>query len=204
MITSLKKRPYFLWLIAQFTIITALWPAGLKAQVVKDRLDDRILLNLAQNRTPGQTKIFLFVSRTNNLVNAGIPVGLFTAGVISGDKQMRQNAFYMASSSVVNLLATTGLKLLIKRRRPYIRNLRIVSVYPAEHYSFPSGHTSSAFTTATALSTAYPKWYVIAPSFLWASSVGYSRMYLGVHYPTDVAAGAVLGATTAYSLKFIR
>ncbi|ULT24063.1 phosphatase PAP2 family protein [Sphingobacterium sp. E70] len=43
------------------------------------------------------------------------------------------------------------------------------------------------------MSRAYSKWYVVAPSLLWAGSVGYSRMYLGVHYPTDVLAGAVLG-----------
>ncbi|HEU4788615.1 MAG TPA: phosphatase PAP2 family protein, partial [Flavobacterium sp.] len=40
--------------------------------------------------------------------------------------------------------------------------------------------------------------YVIAPSFLWAGAVGYSRMYLGVHYPTDVLAGAIVGSGSAF------
>jgi undecaprenyl-diphosphatase len=71
-------------------------------------------------------------------------------------------------------------------------------------YSFPSGHTSSSFSAVTALSRAYPKWYVIAPSFLWAASVGYSRMYLGVHYPTDVTAGAVLGVGTSFAMGWLR
>ena len=64
--------------------------------------------------------------------------------------------------------------------------------------SMPSGHTSLAFATATTLTLSYPKWYVIAPSYFWACSVGYSRMNLGVHYPSDVAAGALLGAGSAY------
>ncbi len=63
---------------------------------------------------------------------------------------------------------------------------------------FPSGHTSLAFAIATSLSLKYPKWYVIAPSYVWACSVGYSRMNLGVHYPSDVLAGAVLGAGSAF------
>ena len=64
--------------------------------------------------------------------------------------------------------------------------------------SFPSGHTSFAFATATSLSIKYPRWYVIAPSYLWAGAVGYSRMNLGVHYPSDVLAGAMLGAGSAW------
>jgi membrane-associated phospholipid phosphatase len=44
---------------------------------------------------------------------------------------------------------------------------------------------------------AYPKWYVVVPSFVWASSVGYSRMHLGVHYPSDVLVGALVGSGSA-------
>lgn len=62
----------------------------------------------------------------------------------------------------------------------------------------PSGHTSLAFATATSLTLKYPKWYVAAPSYFWACSVGYSRMNLGVHYPSDIVAGALLGAGSAY------
>ena len=53
------------------------------------------------------------------------------------------------------------------------------------------------FALATSLSVKYPKWYVIAPSALWACSVGVSRMNEGVHYPSDVLAGAAIGAGCA-------
>ena len=62
----------------------------------------------------------------------------------------------------------------------------------------PSGHTSTAFATATSLSLAYPKWYVVAPSFIWAGTIGYSRMHLGVHYPSDVVVGALVGSGSAF------
>ena len=65
------------------------------------------------------------------------------------------------------------------------------------HPSFPSGHTASAFALATSLCIKYPKWYVIAPSALWACSVGVSRMNEGLHYPSDVLAGAAIGAGCA-------
>ncbi|MBB5437580.1 undecaprenyl-diphosphatase [Pedobacter sp. AK017] len=179
-------------------------PLQLKAQHKLQQLDDQILINLSNNRTPEKTDFFLFLSNHNDWVNVGVPVGLLAGGIIADDKRMRQNALYVASSSAVNVLVTMLVKKIVKRPRPFLANVKIKAVYQPSHYSFPSGHTSTAFTTATALSQAYPKWYVIVPSYLWAGSVGYSRLYLGVHYPTDVAAGALLGTGAAFSLRTLR
>lgn len=179
-------------------------PSQSFAQSGLQKFDDDFLINLSEHRTPERTGFFLFLSKNNDVVNIGVPVGLLAAGIISDDKAMRQNALYVASSSAVNTLLTLAIKKIVKRDRPFKANIRINAVYQPSHYSFPSGHTSTSFTTATALSHAYPKWYVIAPSYLWATSVSFSRLYLGVHYPTDVAAGAVLGTGTALSMGFLR
>jgi membrane-associated phospholipid phosphatase len=174
------------------------------AQGGLQQIDDRIMIDLSEHRTPVQTDFFMFLSKYNNLVNVGVPAGVFAAGVINNDKGTRQNALYIASSSAVNLLLTTVIKKIVKRPRPFLGKIRINAVYQPGSTSFPSGHASSSFTTATALSQVYSKWYVIAPAYLWAGSVSYSRMYLGVHYPTDVATGAILGTGTALSMKFIQ
>jgi undecaprenyl-diphosphatase len=84
----------------------------------------------------------------------------------------------------------------IKRPRPFnklkgIQNL----IVPPDEFSFPSGHTGAAFLMATVISLAFPLFCV--PVLLWAGSVGFSRIYLGVHYPSDVLAGMILGLLSA-------
>ena len=164
------------------------------------QFDEQALINISQRRTPEKTAVMIFLSKKHLYGDVGVSVGLFLGGVATGDLKMRQNALYVASSTALSAGITYLTKILSKRQRPYVKNINIVPVYFAKESSFPSGHTSATISTAMALSRAYPKWYVIGPSFLWAGSVGYSRMYLGVHYPSDVAAGALIGTSAALLL----
>ncbi|WP_345955171.1 phosphatase PAP2 family protein [Mucilaginibacter sp. PAMB04168] len=188
--------------------IFILFNLRLEAQVMQEpfgrSLDDRIMIHLAENRTPERTGFYYFMSKTNIYGNLLTPAGLLIGGTISNDKAMRQNALYVASSSAISYGTILLIKRIFKRPRPFRGNFRIVPVYIAGDYSFPSGHASSSMSTATSLSMLYPKWYVIAPAFLWAGSVSYSRMYLGLHYPSDVATGTLIGAGTSVYLNTIR
>jgi membrane-associated phospholipid phosphatase len=118
--------------------------------------------------------------------------------LIEKDDNLLKNAIYVGAVIGVDGVMTYSLKKVVNRDRPY---LTYPDIHPAAYEtsnSFPSGHTSLAFATATAMSLKYPKWYVIAPSYFWACSVGYSRLNMGVHYPSDVLAGALLGAGSAF------
>ncbi|MDP3330523.1 MAG: phosphatase PAP2 family protein [Methylococcaceae bacterium] len=91
----------------------------------------------------------------------------------------------------------------LKRNRPQaaLENFRS-SIIPSDQFSFPSGHTSAAFMMATLLGYSVPE--LLIPLYCWSALVGFSRIVLGVHFPTDTLMGALLGICTAmFSLAVV-
>ena len=85
-------------------------------------------------------------------------------------------------------LISTSIKVAIGRRRPVIEDLPHLMLTPTG-LSFPSSHSTSSFAAAQAYGRLLPR----APLLGAAGAMAFSRLYLGVHYPSDVAAGAALG-----------
>jgi membrane-associated phospholipid phosphatase len=122
------------------------------------------------------------------------PVFIWSHGQKTKNEKLISNGLKSAVSMGSALVVSVGLKYLVSRPRPYVTyEDNIIRRDTAGPHSFPSGHTTAAFATATALSLSYNKWYVTVPSFLYSGLVGYSRMRLGVHYPSDVLGGIVIG-----------
>jgi len=184
--------------MCKFTTIILLWSAFsiFSTQVSAQNADIDLLRSI--NSSTGTIGFSKFISNTTTGVAIGVPVIMGAVALIEKDDDLLKNALYVGVAVGVDGVLTYSLKHFVGRPRPYVTYSDIIPYTTETSNSFPSGHTSLAFTTATALSLKYPKWYVIVPSYLWACSVGYSRMNLGMHYPSDVLAGALLGAGSAF------
>lgn len=167
--------------------------------VFSQNVDIKLLRNLHIDRNQNLDSSFEVVTNSAVPVSITAPVLMYSIGLIKKDSTLKHKAIFIGEAFLVNAFITKALKVAVNRARPFDTYSDIDPVVSSTGKSFPSGHTSIAFSTATSLSMAYPEWYVIVPSFLWASSVGYSRMHLGVHYPSDVAAGALIGAGSAFA-----
>jgi membrane-associated phospholipid phosphatase len=185
------------------TLFLLLMPMSLFSQ----NLDVDILKSIHSPEPLPSDDFFRFVSNSNIYVIAGTPVTMAVVGLASHDDQLFRNAAVMAAGTAVSYGLALGLKYTVRRDRPFI-------TYPddfadktghdfSDSYSFPSGHSTTAFATATALTLEYPKWYVIVPSYAYAGTVAYSRMHLGVHYPSDVLTGALIGSGCAVLSHFV-
>ena len=163
-------------------------------------------INLLRKINPSEIKegdFMSFVTHSDDPVTFGFPGVLILKGILTKDKNDLWNSGEMLSTSLLSSLMVFGLKSTIKRDRPFVTYPEITKHTHGGSYSMPSGHTSICFASATAVSLIYPKWYVIAPMYTWASLVGYSRMYLGVHYPSDVLAGALVGSGSAIGTHYL-
>lgn len=94
------------------------------------------------------------------------------------------------------------LKNAIKRERPAMHlDFYQAWIIPSDQFSFPSGHTAAAFLFAALVAYFYPAFAL--PCYLWASLIGASRVLLGVHYPSDIGAGALLGSAAALTALYL-
>ena len=122
--------------------------------------------------------------------------------VMSKNKGIK-NLGILASLSVITSGGITHFLKRIKNRiRPYIKfptlNIKKVGV---DDYSFPSGHTTAAFSIGVSVALSFTGLAIVSLAI--ASLVGFSRVYLGVHYPTDVGAGVVVGSLSAVCMHMI-
>ena len=157
-------------------------------------IDLSILKTINKNEMPYWDKTMRIASKSVYPALVISPGSLLLTGYIKNDKLMMRDGVKTIAAIGLNTLISSGLKYSINRTRPFKEYPNdIIKRDEVGKYSFPSAHTSSAFAMATAATLYSKKWYVAVPSYLYACGIGYSRMRLGVHFPSDVLGGMVVG-----------
>jgi membrane-associated phospholipid phosphatase len=142
------------------------------------------------NEVKGLTNSIWIVSPLSSL-------SITAAGLIKKDSALLFKGLEIGAAQGITSIVTLVMKQSIHRTRPYEKYDQLENLSDPFGSSFPSAHTSSAFALATSLTINFKKWYVIVPSYLYAAGIGYTRLHEGVHYPTDVLAGAALGSVSS-------
>lgn len=177
------------------------------------------------NPDPNNIDVKIFRAINNiqcRFLNSVIPITdksvLFTSTLVPATLfgvSRANNNYYDENSSVLLALSeglsaglTFGIKNIIRRERPFavLHNVNYDrSKFLLDRYSFPSGHTSISIAMATSLTLRYPdKPILISGVYLYSTIVAFGRIYLGVHYPSDVLAGMLIGSGSAVIVHSLR
>lgn len=154
------------------------------------------ILDMIQGiRTPIGDAVMCFITR---LGDVGM-IWIVLAVILLAIPKTRKTGVVVAAALCIDLILCNGiLKNLFARTRPYDVNtgVKLLITKPAD-FSFPSGHTAASFATVAALyfSGARRLW---KPVLILACLIAFSRLYLYVHYPTDVLGGIVIGIAAGY------
>lgn len=187
---KIRLKLFSIWIMILFISVS------LSAQTNNWELN--YLHKLEDKRTTGKTSFYNTISASMYVFSIATPAAYLVTGLAKNDVNLKKTALYLFESAAIAQAISFSTKSITNRDRPGIKDPTLKPVNIAKNASFPSGHTAGAFALATSLTIVHPKWYVAVPAYTWAGLVGYSRLYLGVHYPTDVFAGAVLGAGAAW------
>ena len=151
--------------------------------------DDRMLMRLAKRHTPVLNKIMIIVTTTGN--NGYIWFALALPFLLMN--KWRLTGFtILAAMGIASLTGEITIKHLVKRIRPCNKAYdEYLLIENPPHYSFPSGHTTASFAVCAVVMFMCP--VVFIPVLLYSVLMAFSRLYLLVHYPTDVMAGMCIG-----------
>ena len=177
------------------TYLDSLRDKGHRLHAEVDALDRSMAEAVLRTPTPTLDPIIRRLSRASDYKGLWLATSALVA-VFDGQRGRQAAVRCLATVGVTSVAADLVAKLAFPRQRPE------AALVPEDRVarrptssSFPSGHTASAFAFATAFGREYP--LLGLPISALAAAVGYTRVHTGVHYPSDVVAGAVIGSSTA-------
>lgn len=176
-----------------YVFVFAILCNNISLSVLGQNWDIQTLKNI-QNKELNDSRAVYYYSQSIYPLTVSVP----SAGLVYGFFTKNEKIFNQSMDGIIALgttyVLTNVTKNIFQRERPFEKySSDIKPYYRPDGYSFFSGHTSIAFALATSISINYPKWYVYLPAYAYAVGIGYSRLLLGVHYPSDVIIGGLVG-----------
>lgn len=161
-------------------------------------MDTRIIEFINENmQSPLLDHIMPVISRMGN----GGLVWIAIAALLMTCRKYRTAGLMMICAVALGaMLGEVFLKNLFRRARPFVTfpHFELLIERPLTRYSFPSGHASSSFAAAGTVLRTVDRWLIKVLALLLACAIAFSRVYLFVHYPTDIIGGMLLGLLSAY------
>lgn len=153
------------------------------------------------NRQTEDFGVLEFVDQTSIPLFVSLPAGLLLWGVLGDNRPVLDTGVLTLSAQVLTFGVTSAVKAVVDRPRPFevLREVKVRRFSSISGSSFPSGHASHAFAIATMLAHR-AKPFVYIPALVWAGCVSYARIYVGVHYPSDVLGGMVTGVVLSFAV----
>ena len=159
-------------------------------------MEQAILLGLQSIRIDGLTQIMALLSALGNKAFIWIVVGVV---LLFFAETRETGVLVIVSLIIVFIVSEVILEPIIARPRPCDAGIGVEAVTGVSHngFSFPSGHSTSSFAAAIVIAVCMGRRFGI-PAIIVAALIAFSRLYLGVHYPSDVLAGALIGALIGF------
>lgn len=198
MIAGARRFLLLLSLTCAFSFPSLSQAENVPSQSQSEGLDARLFKAINRSHNPAKDGVFEWIDR--GAIPAFFLVPITYSVVSSLDHGYIDNSsFLFLVTQSLSLGISAGMKAVIVRPRPFetLQGVKTKHEWSAIGSSFPSGHAAQAFSIATFLALRHKSLLVTVPAFLWAGTVSYGRIYLGLHYPSDVLGGALLGTGIA-------
>lgn len=182
-------------LLLQFILITLSHFLNLLQQT-----DIHLLGLINLNRITYLDPFFIFLTDVATLITYAFPIILLMYAYAKHQFVLQRKSWLLLITLTLNSMIVDTIKIVVQRPRPFLTYPFIKNLVTVHTSSFPSGHTAEVSLLAFAVSILFPKHkWGIALAWMWAIIIAYSRMDLGVHYPSDVLGSFIISSIVAFA-----
>ena len=164
------------------------------------QIDINVLHFINQHRITFLDPFFIFITDIATLITYSGAVLLLLAAYAKRNFLLKRKSWLLLIGLILNSAVVDTVKSLVHRPRPFTTYHFIHNLVAVHTSSFPSGHTAEVFMLAISVSILFSRhmWAIIFV-WCWAVIIAYSRMDLGVHYPSDIIGSVIIGSIVAFA-----